>query len=205
MELNYLLTVSPKPLVDCANPSASANLFRMPTNIEIKSRVTDPDRMRRSIEAASGGEVATLEQKDTFFDCAHGRLKLREFGRESGELIFYSRPERAGIKQSEYLIVETADPAKLLAVLTAALNVVGVVIKRRELFMVGQTRVHLDAVDGLGTFVELEVVLREGQSPDEGRRIARDLMQALQIKDDELIEGSYADLLDGRIGNEDHQ
>jgi adenylate cyclase class IV len=63
---------------------------------------------------------------------------------------------------------------------------------------VDQTRVHLDSVVGLGTFVELEVELRPDQAPEEGHRIARELMVALEIQESDLIEGAYADLLPGK-------
>ena len=59
----------------------------------------------------------------------------------------------------------------------------------------GQTRVHLDEVEGLGTFVELEVVLRPDQSPAEGTLIATGLMKKLGISDDQLVDRAYLDLL----------
>lgn len=93
-----------------------------------------------------------------------GRLKLRQFSPESGELIAYSRADVAGTKQSDYLIVPTSTPAELRA-LAAALGVRQTVIKTRVLLRVGQTRIHLDAVQGLGSFVELEVVLRTATRP----------------------------------------
>ena len=75
----------------------------------------------------------------------------------------------------------------------------GVVVeKRRHLYLVGQTRIHLDEVTGLGTFMELEVVLRDDQSPADGERIAQELMKALEVDTADLIHGAYADLIDAR-------
>jgi predicted adenylyl cyclase CyaB len=167
----------------------------MPSNIEIKARVRDPERLRRLAERLSDTPPELLEQHDTFFPAPRGRLKLRQLSPGSGELIFYSRPDVAGARQSDYLIAQTGSPADLRAVLTAALGVKGAVTKTRRLLRVGQTRIHLDEVAGLGAFVELEVVLREGQTPEEGRRVARQLMTALGIDESDLVAGAYADLL----------
>jgi adenylate cyclase class IV len=82
----------------------------------------------------------------------------------------------------------------LLAVLSAALGVRRTVTKTRVLLRTGQTRIHLDSVLGLGSFVELEVVLRDGQPPEDGHRIVRELMSALDIQDSGLLEGAYANL-----------
>ena len=167
----------------------------MPSNIEIKARLADPGRQRAIATRLSGGEPTVLHQRDTFFPCAHGRLKLRELSTTRGELIFYTRPDTAGAKQSNYSLSSTSEPAALQQVLTAALGTKQVVTKTRWLFLVGQTRIHLDEVADLGWFLELEVVLRDGQDAGEGHRIARELMDALEIADGDLIEGAYADLL----------
>ncbi|KAK2519374.1 hypothetical protein Q9966_014000 [Columba livia] len=81
------------------------------------------------------------------------------------------------------------------AVLGQALGVLGVVRKERLLFLVGQTRVHLDSVEGLGDFLELEVVLTEEQSVEDGERVACELMKELGVEEEDLISGAYLDLL----------
>lgn len=166
----------------------------MPSNIEIKARLSDLTRITALAEALSGGRTITIEQHDTFFPAAHGRLKLRQFSPDQGELIFYSRANVAATKQSDYLIARTDSPADLLGVLSAALGTQQTVVKTRKLFQVGQTRVHLDSVADLGSFVELEVELRPDQPPEKGHQIARELMVALEIKESDLIDGAYADL-----------
>lgn len=80
-----------------------------------------------------------------------------------------------------------------------ALGVRGVVRKTRYLYMVGQTRIHLDDVEGLGHFMELEVVMREGQSDAEGQAIAEDLMRRLGVRKDAWLEGAYMDLIEHQI------
>jgi adenylate cyclase class IV len=167
-------------------------------NIEIKARATDPVRQRELATAISDSPLERLEQKDTFFEVPHGRLKLREFGSGGAELIHYVRTGRAGPKRSEYSIVPVLDPSGLKRILDAVLGIRGVVRKTRHLYRVGRTRIHLDDVADLGWFIELEVVRSAGQPDEEGEAIARDLMKRLDIHDADLIECAYIDLLAGQ-------
>ena len=91
----------------------------------------------------------------------------------------------------------TTAPEALKAILTTTLGVVGVVRKRRWLYMVGQTRVHLDRVEGLGEFVELEVVLHPDQPGEEGVAITQGLMARLGIAEGQLVDVAYIDLMGG--------
>ena len=171
----------------------------MPANVEIKARLADPEAVARIARELTGGaEPVVLVQEDTFFPCADGRLKLRKLAPDRGELIHYHRPDQAGPKTSAYTLVPTATPDLLRDTLAAALGTLVVVRKIRRLWLVGPTRVHLDAVEGLGHFLELEVVLAPGQEPAEGEAIARDLMAKLGVREADLVEGAYADLLTGR-------
>ena len=111
-------------------------------------------------------------------------------------MVYYERADVAGPKKSDYFIAETSDPEVLKAVLSKALGVRGVVRKKRRLYLVGQTRIHIDEVEGLGAFLELEVVLRRGESVEYGQKIAEDLMAKLGIKPGDLIDGAYIDLLE---------
>lgn len=167
----------------------------MPTNIEIKAVIRDWERMRRAAESLTDRPLEILEQEDTFFRCATGRLKLRQFSEGHGELIAYQRADLTGTKSSNYSITKTNDPAALRRALAGALGVLGVFKKQRHLYMHGPTRIHLDKVDELGTFVELEVVLKPGQSTAEGDELARDLMEKLEIRSEDLLAGAYLDLL----------
>ncbi len=172
----------------------------MPSNIEIKARARDFDDIRARAEALADAPVQVLPQEDTFFGVAHGRLKLRVRRDGPAQLIYYERPDRDGPKRSDYHIFETPDAESLKATLGLALGVRGVVRKTRYLYMVGQTRVHLDDVEGLGQFMELEVVLRAGQSDAEGQAVAEDLMSKLGIAEADLLEGAYMDLIEEGTG-----
>uniref|UniRef100_A0A8D0E564 CYTH domain-containing protein n=1 Tax=Salvator merianae TaxID=96440 RepID=A0A8D0E564_SALMN len=167
----------------------------MPANVEIKARVRDVARLTENAERLSGTQGCTILQTDTFFHAPRGRLKLRDFRDGHGQLIFYDRPDSEGPKLSRYTVSPTDDPAGLTAVLSEALGVQGTVKKERRLFLVGQTRVHVDHVEGLGDFVELEVVLREQQSPQEGEKVAQQLMEELGVRQEDLLAGAYVDFL----------
>jgi predicted adenylyl cyclase CyaB len=167
----------------------------MPSNIEIKARVDALEALTDRVRRLSDASAQHLRQDDTFFHCAHGRLKLRDFGNGRGELIAYDRPDQAGPKASHYRISETDDPDGLRAALSDALGVLGRVCKERQVIMVGRTRVHLDRVEGLGEFMELEVVLADDESPEDGQAEAETLMSELGIGSGDLIEGAYLDLL----------
>jgi len=169
----------------------------MNRNVEIKAKVADPQRLAQLVRAIADEGPFEFRQTDIFFACENGRLKLREFSAERCELIFYRRANVGGPKESQYVLARGNEPATLLEALTLAYGQTGRVIKNRTLFLVGQTRIHLDSVEGLGDFMELEVVLRDDQSIVEGESIASAIMQQLEIPDVALIEGAYVDLLAG--------
>jgi len=166
----------------------------------VKTRVGDLNAVRARVEKLADAPAVVLDQVDTFFRTPEGRLKLRVFPDGKGELIAYRRPDSAGPKTSEYSIYRTSQPEALGAALRGVLGVRGVVRKRRLLYLVGQTRVHLDEVDGLGSFLELEVVLADGQAPGDGEAIARQLLRELGVRDEDRVAGAYIDLLERDAG-----
>ena len=83
----------------------------MPRNVEIKARVSDPAQLRALALTLTDTQPQLLRQEDTFYHVPVGRLKLREFGDGTGELIAYVRPDRAEFKASHYAITPAADPA----------------------------------------------------------------------------------------------
>ena len=167
----------------------------MPRNIELKARIDSVEAVMPVAQALADGPPQAIEQDDSFFVCVQGRLKLRDFGDGTGELIHYERADTAGPKLSDYVRVPTSEPAALREALARALGLLGRVRKTRWLLLAGQTRIHLDRVDGLGDFVELEVVLRDDQSEAEGVAIADALLQALGVSPTQRLAGAYLDLL----------
>jgi predicted adenylyl cyclase CyaB len=172
----------------------------MGTNIEIKARARDFERQRKRADALAAGSAEHLVQEDTFFTVPFGRLKLRRLGDGSAELIQYDRDDSREPKESRYVFYRTEDPEGLEEVLAKALGIRGIVLKRRTVYLVGQTRIHLDQVEGLGAFIELEVVLDPGQDIQYGTAVAEDLMSKLEIEKEDLIAEAYVDLLRSEIG-----
>jgi predicted adenylyl cyclase CyaB len=170
----------------------------MARNIEIKARVADMAALTARAAAIADSGPVEIPQDDTFFHCDNGRLKLRVFEDGHGELIFYRRPDADGPKLSFYVLSPTESPDTLREALTLANGQEGRVVKHRTLFLVGRTRVHLDRVQGLGDFMELEVVLADGEPVDDDAREAHELMARLRIPADCLVEGAYHDLLRAR-------
>ena len=169
----------------------------MARNIEIKARIASVEAVLARATSIADGAPVVIDQDDTFFAVAHGRLKLRRFADGSAELIQYHRDDSADAKASDYVRVPVADADALAEALTRACGTRGRVRKRRLLLMAGQTRMHLDRVDGLGDFLELEVVLRDGQSDADGTAIAERLMTALAIGPGDRLAGAYLDLIAG--------
>ena len=166
-------------------------------NVEIKARVNDFDTVQSLVEKIADSGPIDILQEDTFFNCRKGRLKLRKFSDSDGELIYYDRENSSEPTECTYTIVKISEPDAVSKVLGESLGVRGVVQKRRTLFTTGQTRIHLDDVEGLGKFIELEVVLSPEQSMSEGRSITISLMEKLGISEADLIDCAYIDMIDG--------
>ena len=164
-------------------------------NIEIKARVAAPEALRRRVEALADEGPDRLDQHDVFFRCPNGRLKLRRMTGRGPELIHYQRDDREGTSSSRYSRVPCEDADGLEAALRAAYGRLGEVRKRRDLYLLGRTRVHLDQVEGLGSFVELEVVLASDEDPEDGHVEAKALCDRLGIADSDRVAKAYMDLL----------
>ena len=168
----------------------------MARNVEIKAHLSDYGDTARRARELSRSEPVVIEQEDVFFPCPSGRLKLRILGPERGELIFYQRPDQEGPKTSHYSLAPTSDPTGLRHVLATTYGEKAVVRKIRHLYLVGRTRIHLDRVEGLGDFLELEVVLTEEDSIEGGEVEAHRLMEPLGVLSEDLVPDAYVDLLD---------
>ena len=180
-------TLQPKQNVKCQ--------IEMARNVEIKASVQSVEDLLERVLKLTDSPPENLEQDDTFFNCDNGRLKLRDFSNGTGELIYYNRSSVDGPKTCVYEIVPIEAVDSMRRALSQACGQCGRVKKQRTVYMVGRTRVHIDQVVGLGTFVELEVVLNEDESEEIGEHEARELMSALGIEESALIDCPYVDLL----------
>jgi len=167
----------------------------MNRNIEIKARATNLADLLERAKKLTDTPPQVLMQEDVFFHTPNGRLKLRTINGTQSELIYYQRPDGTQPKDSQYLLLAVPDPQTAREILRRAYGIRGIVRKRRTLFLVGVTRIHIDEVEGLGEFVELEVVLPADWSAEAGVKIARDLMRQLNIEESSLVAGAYMDLL----------
>ncbi len=163
-------------------------------NIEFKARCPDPQRVRQRLADLGIPLARDMRQRDTYFVVPCGRLKLRRIDDSEAELIQYQRADRAAARQSSYQLVPVPEPDPLERALARALGVRVVVDKRRTLYLWGRTRVHLDQVRGLGSFLELETVVTD-QSLEEARAECEAVRRELGVEEGELLSGSYADLL----------
>lgn len=170
----------------------------MPNNIEIKAKVNDIFTLENRIRNMTKAEPIILCQEDIFFNVPHGRLKLRILSPDKGEMIFYERQNITGPKQSAYAKSETADPQGLKEVLIKAFGIKGIVRKTRKLYLHEQTRIHIDDVEGLGHFIELEVMLQENQTTEDGIAIAESIMRQLHIDKRDLIDVACVDLISAK-------
>ena len=169
----------------------------MARNIEIKAHARDPEALRDRAASLSDQAPMHFRQEDTFFEVPSGRLKLRRFDDgQRAELIFYQRDDRDGPKVSFYQKSPVSDADAMLALLSAALKVRTIVNKERTVYLVGRTRIHLDHVDNLGSFIELEVVLAQDETEESGFQEANDVFSKLGVSEQDLVPLSYADLLD---------
>jgi adenylate cyclase len=186
---------APARFAGCRHRDGDAKMAAMARNVEIKARISGVAALLpRATRLADSGPIV-IEQDDTFFACPNGRLKLRDQFAAGAELIFYQRADLSGPKESFYVRVPVPDPQALRELLQLAHGETGRVRKRRVLFLVGRTRIHLDAVQGLGEFLELEVVLRDGESAEQGVREAHRIMAELGVGAEQLIQGAYVDHL----------
>jgi homotetrameric cytidine deaminase len=164
-------------------------------NIELKALDPDPARSLATARELGAEDRGVLRQRDTYFRARSGRLKLREEQPGGAVLIQYDRPDAAAARESRYRLTPVPDPEVLKASLDAALGTLVVVDKERHLLLWEGVRIHLDAVEGLGSFVELEGVAPAGSDLSAEQEKVAHLRQALQI--DEILTDSYSDQLLG--------
>jgi len=164
-------------------------------NVELKSRDPDPARTLELALALGARDEGVITQRDTYFGGARARVKLREQTPGDDELIAYRRPDDEQARVSEYLRVAVPDAAALKEALDAAYGTRVVVAKQRRLLLFEDVRIHLDEVEGLGSYLELEALApTDADLGPAGEKVAR-LREELQIDGDNLVSGSYSDLL----------
>jgi predicted adenylyl cyclase CyaB len=170
------------------------------SNLEIKAPCADLAAARAVAQRLGARRLGLDRQRDTYFRTRRGRLKLRESSLSGGQLIPYLRPDVRGARRSDYRVVPVEAPESLRELLSELLGVHRVVTKQREIWLHENVRIHLDRVDDLGAFLELEAVF-DGTPEQEALQQAKVafLMRELGIAPADLIDGSYETLL-GKVG-----
>lgn len=165
-------------------------------NVEIKAHCQDLKLLEQLLLAAGADYKGLDHQIDTYFNVPNGRLKLREGNIESA-LIHYHRVNQKAAKRSEiHYYKTTTNSTDLKLALEAALGIKVVVDKQRHIFFIDHVKFHLDKVNGLGTFVEIEVIDFGGTLTDTKMRSqCRAYQDLLGIQKGDLIASSYSDLL----------
>ena len=164
-------------------------------NIEIKARLSSLEGTRKIARALTGVDPDVLQQRDTYFHCHSGRLKMREIDRLAAQLIWYQRADQASPRGSDYMIVDVANPSTLRHFLKQALGARAVVEKRREIYLYHNVRIHLDDVSGLGRFVEFEAVLDAKSQEEGGHRQVEELCRLFGLSSKEFVDRSYLELI----------
>ncbi len=172
-------------------------------NIEIKARSARQTEIRRILKDLGADFRGTDHQVDTYFRVPNGRLKLRE-GRIENNLIHYQRSDEGGPRESHVTLfackpVEGTDPSSvhpLKKILTDALEVLVVVDKKREIYFLDNVKFHIDLVDALGDFVEIEAIDTDGSiGPEELRRQCKHYISLFGIAENDMVAESYSDML----------
>lgn len=166
-------------------------------NLEAKFQLDDLDAARAAALALGYRVEAGFIQHDTFFAVPRGKLKLREQPPEAW-LIHYRRESASGLMLSRYEIVPIAEPARTREMLARALGVLANVRKHRTLLMRRNVRLHLDRVEDLGGFGEIEAALGEDESAERARAGVDELLGALGVGRDRIIDASYFELMKRR-------
>ena len=164
-------------------------------NVEIKARCNRPDAIRKILQYRNAAFKGVDHQTDTYFRTPNGRLKLRE-GNIENCLIHYDRENRPGPKESRVTLYETQPDSPLKEILSKSLGVLVVVEKQREIYFIDNVKFHIDTVERLGSFVEIEAIDKTGAlGKDELQKQCEGYIELFQIQSDDLIHCSYSDML----------
>lgn len=162
-------------------------------NVEIKAELREPEIARAICRKIGALHVATIEQTDTYFRISTGRLKKRESSEDPTEWIFYNRDDLAAARTSHYRIYSEDEAQEHFG--RTALPVWIIVKKRRELWLAGSVRIHIDDVENLGRFIEFEAVVTRSKHSGKCHQAVAMLRREFAPALGEPIACSYSDLL----------
>lgn len=165
-------------------------------NFEFKAKVNSLEEYENVLLELKPTFFGTDHQTDTYFNTSKGRLKLREIEGKESKLIDYSRENISGSKQSDILLYKHPADQSLYRILAHQLGIKIVVEKKRKIYGIKNVRFHLDTVEDLGTFVEVEAIDENDQySTEELKRQCDFYYDYFKIKPEQVEKMSYSDLL----------
>ncbi len=165
----------------------------MRQNLELKARISSVSEAVHAAHRLKAKAKGILRQRDVYYKVSHGRLKLRIINDRSAELIFYNRPNKKGSRYSDYFLLHISNVRLVNELCTAAFGQKVVVEKKRRLFIYKNSRIHLDEVRELGTFIEFEVLVKHGRH--QAQKLLEALVTKFNIRRATIIAVSYADLV----------
>ncbi len=167
------------------------------TNIEIKARCNDLAAIQKILKSGNAEFKGTDRQIDSYFKVNSGRLKLRE-GNIENALIHYNREDKVEAKESDVMLYKSSKNELLKELLTRALGILVTVDKEREIYFIGNVKFHLDKVEGLGEFVEIEAIGDEDVNKDDLMKQCKFYLNLFNISSKDLVPFSYSDMLLGK-------
>jgi predicted adenylyl cyclase CyaB len=165
----------------------------MPQNLELKARISSILQICLKAEQLGAVLSGVLYQKDQYYRCSSGKLKLRTSNNGRPELIFYKRPDRRGARYSDYIVLPITDRKAADDVCSGCIGKEVKVVKKRHLYLYKNARIHVDSVSGIGSFLEFEVIVKYGKQ--QAQKMMQILIDHFQIKYSDRISLSYSDLL----------
>ena len=170
-------------------------LWHMHLNFEFKAKAADLLYLEEKLQILHPRFAGEDLQTDTYFNVPNGRLKLRE-GTIENALIQYLRGNTANAKESHVILYQHQPNENLKQALVASLGVKIVVVKKRKIYFVENVKIHFDAVEGLGTFVEVEAIDKDGTLDiDKLKEQCNFYANLFAIAPTDYVAGSYSDLL----------
>lgn len=164
------------------------------TNIEIKAKCSNLSAIRDILKSGNAEFKGVDHQTDSYFNVTSGRMKLRE-GSIENALIHYHREDKADAKESDVLLYKSSKNGLLKDLLTRALGILVTINKEREIYFIENVKFHLDKVDGLGKFIEIEAIGDEGADKDNLMKQCKFYLNLFNIANEDLVPFSYSDML----------
>jgi predicted adenylyl cyclase CyaB len=161
-------------------------------NFEIKCRISNLSAIKEKLSSDRNYKYSVEKQRDIYYNVKSGRLKLRIINEKNSDLIYYNRKEKNSERVSNFVISSTLNFRELNFIMTEQFKVMVIVNKKREIFVKDNIRIHLDTVNKLGKFLEIEIMFKD---LNKAKKLMEELKEMLNLNSKDFIKSSYSDLL----------